>query len=57
MAALSDQDLLHHMPMHIRKPETAALGAVGELGVIEAQDYGEGRLRLLNGESRTVRLG
>ena len=43
------------MPMHIREAEVAALGALGELGVMEAQDYGEGRLRLLSEESRTVR--
>ncbi len=30
------QNLFHHVPMHIRKAEVAAMGAVGELGVIEA---------------------
>jgi hypothetical protein len=35
---LSREQLLHHLPRHVGKAELAALGLVGELEVIEAQE-------------------
>src|SRR5579884_4364314 len=49
MAILSSrQQLLHDLPMHVRQAEVAALEAVGQLRVIEAQQMQEGRVQVVD---------
>ena len=42
------QNLLHHIAMHIRQPEVAALEAVGQPGVLQAEQVQDGRLQVVD---------
>ena len=42
------QQLLYHLPVHIRQPEIAALEAVAEAGVIEAEQVQDGGVQVVD---------
>src|SRR5688500_5637099 len=46
-SALRNQ-LLHHLAMHVRQPEVAALEAEGEFGVVEAEEVEEGGVQVVD---------
>src|SRR4051794_9829949 len=41
------QDILQHVAMHIRQPEIAALMAVRQAGMLQAQEVQDGRLEVV----------
>jgi hypothetical protein len=47
-ARRSDQDVLHHFAVHIGQTEIAALEAIGQPGVIEAEEMEDRRLEVVH---------